>query len=292
MDFDDRIARAWQAHSSDPAGVAAGLLEAGTADAVDARRIGALARLGHHVLGEHLGRWAEGHAWIERLLALPACDAATAAALRGLGASLLLARGSGDPRPTLAPGERVRVAALAAAALAPHDAPRALALLQDALAEAPTLADSDPAQRAVAVAANNLACTLEDRRPRSAAERELMLAAAQAARRHWALAGGWLEVERAEYRLASIWLAAGDAVAALRHAERCLQTVVDHEGPAFERFHAWIIVGRAAHAAGRGERHGQARTGARLAWEALSADDRAGTRAELDSLDALDAPGA
>ena len=64
--------------------------------------------------------------------------------------------------------------------------------------------------RALAVAANNLASSLEERSTRSAGERELMILAAQTARHYWGRAGGWLETERAEYRLAMSWVQAGD----------------------------------------------------------------------------------
>ena len=61
-----------------------------------------------------------------------------------------------------------------------------------------------------AVAGNNLAATLEEKPDRDAFETEGMLTAAQGGLHHWKLAGGWMEEERAEYRLARSLLQAGD----------------------------------------------------------------------------------
>ena len=131
--------------------------------------------------------------------------------------SLALCEGSADERAAMSASDRIRVTALAAANLAERDTPRASVLFGAALAEAERagLDAADPTNRALAVTANNLACTLEEKTRRSPAERALMTTAARAARRFWALAGTWLETERAEYRLAMTWLqAAQDAQAA------------------------------------------------------------------------------
>lgn len=65
-----------------------------------------------------------------------------------------------------------------------------------------------PAFRALAVTGNNLACTLEEKNHRSLQETELMILASRTARKYWELAGGWLEISRAEYRLAMNYLQA------------------------------------------------------------------------------------
>jgi hypothetical protein len=80
-----------------------------------------------------------------------------------------------------------------------------------------------------------------------------MLQAAALARRFWGRAGGWLEAERAEYRLALCWLRAGDADRARSHAQACLAIVqAQPEAAALERFFAWEALGRIAAAAGDG----------------------------------------
>jgi len=288
MDFDDFLNRAWDEHASDTEAVAARLAAEGPG-LVDAEaQIAPLANLVHHVWGEHLGRWADGRALLRRLAGHPACGAggAAAAALARFDASLALCEGVADARAAMSASDRVRVGALAATALAERDTPRASTLFGQALAEADRagLDAADPANRALAVTANNLACTLEEKTGRSAAERDLMITAAQAARRHWALAGTWLETERAEYRLAMTWLQAGDAARAHHHAQQCLAIVDAHDGVALERFFAWEAIGLAARAGGDATGHAQALQQARTAFAALGEAHQGGCRASLDKL--------
>jgi hypothetical protein len=108
----------------------------------------------------------------------------------------------------------------------------------------------DPASRALAVAANNLACTLEEREGRSKTETSLMLRAAEAARRYWEIAGTWLHVERAEYRLAISNLAAGRSRGALEHAGTCLRIVEENGSDPVEMFFAREALARAHDALG------------------------------------------
>jgi Tfp pilus assembly protein PilF len=204
--------------------------------------------------------------------------------VRRFQASLALCEGSTDERPGFPPSDRIRITAMAAANLAERDTARARALFGEALAAADGLDHADPAHRAMAVTANNLACTLEEKTARTPAERALMIVAAQTARRHWAIAGGWLETERAEYRLAMSWLQAGDPASALNHARQCLAIVEQHGGAALERFFAWEAIGQAARAAGDGATHGEALEHARTAFAALDEGGQGWCRASLDKL--------
>ncbi len=69
----------------------------------------------------------------------------------------------------------------------------------------------DPAATALAVTGNNLACALEEKTSRTRDEDGLMLRAAEAGRRFWEISGNWMNVERAEYRLAHTQLQLADA---------------------------------------------------------------------------------
>ncbi len=293
MQFETWLDAAWRDHADDSAGVAARIESQGPDLARGDADLAALARLAQHVLGEHLGQGARARALLQRLSAHPGAGRAAADALRVLDASLALCEGE-DPRAALAPSQRVRAAALAAAALAGRDTPRAAALLHEALAaaEAAALADDDAAVRALAVTGNNLACTLEDKAVRSEAERRLMILAARTARAHWARAGTWLETERAEYRLARTWLQAGDTVQARRHAQACLDLVRAHDGPPLEVFFGWEALGLAEAAAGSGGGHAEALVQARAAFARLDDADRGRCRASLDALAGLVAPAA
>lgn len=287
MSFTDFVTHAWDDHAADPVAVAQRLATEGVALVNDAAHVAPLAQLLHHVYGEHLGRWDDGLAALQSLAARPACVAgsAPAQAVSRCHASLALCAGQPDTRGQMTPSDAIRVTALAAAAMAEQQTPRAMQLLRDALArsDAAQLPLEDPAHRALAVAGNNLACTLEEKSARSADEVALMILAAQTGRRFWALAGGWLETERAEYRLAMTWLQAGDQAQARLHAQACLDIVQREAAPALERFfarEAMALVARAAKAADAVDAVAQARA----AFAELDEDDRGWCQPSLDKL--------
>jgi len=288
MDFDAFIGQGWDDHVKDAPGVALRLQADGIAMLSEAGQIVPLAHLAHHVMGEHLGRWQEALQFQQQLAALPLCQpgSAEALALRRFMASLQLASGAADERAALSLSDGVRVTAMAAASLAEQHTARALLLFQDALAQADraALPDTDPCTRALAASSNNLAATLEEKPQLSAEERSLMILAAQTARRYWAMAGGWLETERAEHRLAMTWLKAGDPALARQHAQNCLRIVEDNQGPALERFFAFAACGQAERAAGNMAGHAQALAQAETAFEALESDDRGWCQRSLDGL--------
>lgn len=289
MDFNSFLELAWTEHAGQPAAVAERLASPTTLALLqDETQLRSLAALAQHVHGAHLARWAEGVAFQQQLARLPLLQpgSATAAALQQHVAVLRLAGGLEDPRAGAAPAEHLRLAAGAATALCAHDATRAQALLDDALAVAAAhpLPDGDAAVRALAVAGNNIASTLEELPRRSEAERRLMLQAAQVGREYWARAGGWLETERAEYVLSKAWLKAGDTAQAQKHARLCLDIVQANHGPALERLFAWEALGCAARAAGDAETHAAALVETRAAYTALDESDRGWCLASVEAL--------
>jgi hypothetical protein len=287
MDFTDFVNQAWEDHATQPAQVAQRLTAEGLALVSEPAHVAPLAQLLHHVWGEHLGRWGDGQTALHALAAHPACGAGSTGeqTMQRCTASLALCAGQADTRRQMTASNAIRVTALAAAALAEHDTARATQLLRDALArsDAAPLAADDPAHRALAVAGNNLACTLEEKAGRSADETALMVLAAQTGRRFWAIAGGWLETERAEYRLAMTWLQAGDPAQARLHAQACLDTVQRESAPALEHFfarEALAVVARAARSADTPAAVAQAHE----AFAKLDEGDRAWCQASLDKL--------
>jgi hypothetical protein len=284
--FDDFMAQAWDAHASEPEAVAARLSDQGARLATTPGFLSRLAGLTNHVHGTHLGTWDAGTRALQALQDHAQCTGAVRAEIMRALASLAVCRGDERAMEGLSPSDAVRVAAVAAAHLAERDTVRAIAHWQDALARYDALqpGDDDPCHRALAVTGNNLACTLEELTERTASQRQLMIEAAQAARRHWALAGTWLEVERAEYRLAMTWLKAGDATQAIRHAQACRDVVQAHAAPALERFFAEEAVGLCAKAAGHSAAFAEARAQAERAFGELEESDRAWCRASLDAL--------
>ena len=293
MDFKTFLANAWQEHGDNPRAVADRLGDALALVDTEAQ-LPELAHLANHVFGEHLGAWHDGLAFLDRLEQLPAykLDGPSAAALRRSRSSLLLAAQLDDTRATLSPSDRIRVGAMAAASLAERDTRRAMALFEEALAQmhAAELPGTDPANRALAVTGNNLASALEEKPSRTAAERELMILAAQTGRRYWEIAGTWLETERAEYRLAMTWLKAGDAEQARRHAQACLTIVAANDGPALERFFGFEALALAEHSAGNSMSLTDAVAAARTTFEKIDADDRGWCAEALKKLGALVSP--
>ena len=282
--LDTFLEQAWNDHADHAAAVAARLPE-GLSLTQDGDGAMSLAALAHHVFGEHLGRWHDGLAFMEQLAQRNVPGASSAASLARCRASLNLSGGFADERAQMTTSDRCRVTAMAAGNLATRDTARASALLMDAQALAADLSDGDPGVRVLAANSNNVAATLKDLAPLEPAPRDLMLRAAQIARAQWERAGTWLEVERAEYRLALCYLAAGDPVQALRHAELCDSVVRENGSVPLELFFAAEAACLPARALGDGDAGTAALATARQAFDALPASDQAWCRATLDKLE-------
>jgi len=233
MSLSTFVDEGWRDHADDAEAVMA-RLPAGLALAATPADLGQLAALAIHVAGEHLGRWDDGVALLEGMrghaafdMDVPECrfvvrSIATlhfGAGRRDEADRLLAEAPSGGDRPPAS--DRVRMLATASSALLGQKRlGEAAAAFRDALDLAsygPTAAD--PAARALAVTGNNMACELENQSERTPEEVALMLLAAEAGLRFWAVAGTWRETKRAHYRLAMSCLKAGDVARALREAE-------------------------------------------------------------------------
>jgi hypothetical protein len=245
--------------------------------------VAALIRLAHHLYGDHLGRWTEGRQLLFRLGTSDPAGPAAGVAQRVFDASLALAGGLEDVRGAISASERIRVSAHAAGALAERDPPRAGSLLREAALEFDTeaLPNTDPACRAIAINGNDIAMTLGEKLLRSDAERDLMLLGARIARDYWARAGTWLEVERAEYRLAISWLKVPDLSAARRHARRCLDLVREHEAPPLEWFFGYEALALVERALGNAPAAARAVQDMKAAFERLEEADREWCRPSL-----------
>lgn len=239
-EFDDFIRAQWHEHG-DAADVVAQRLAESTARVLTPAQVAPYAGLVVHVYGVHLAQWARGTALLQALRQSPGFDGsvlAESAIQRGL-ASLALASGDDAAADALAAPDRIAALASAASALLDRDElDRAIALYGRALdlAEATALADEAPAVRSLAVGGNNLAAALEDRRERSPAQTAAMLRAAQSGLVHWQRCGGWLEHERAAYRLARSLLRAGRHADACEAARQCLRVCDANDAPDVERF--------------------------------------------------------
>jgi hypothetical protein len=177
------------------------------------------------------------------------------------------------------------LATAASAFATQHDTGRAI----DSYTEALRIADlglpaGSPVLRELAIAGNNLAVTLEQKKDRQSDEAHAMLVCAQAALRYWKLAGTWQEEERAEYRLARSLLQAGQAVTAIAAAQRCVAVCAAHEAPAFEQFFAYAVLAMAHRAAGQADAYVHNRLLALGHWDALAPEDRTWCQDDLAEL--------
>jgi hypothetical protein len=244
------------------------------------------ARLAAHVLGEHLGAWERGIALLRALRSLPSCDASGGAAIDRHVAALQCASGDDSGLAALSREDAACALAAAAAACAGRDdCARAIRSYERALELAdPGLPDGSPALRALAVAGNNLAAALEEKPARTPDENAGMVAAARGGLAYWKRAGGWLEQERAELRLARSLTLAGEPHAGAQHAQRCLAICEGNEAPAFERFFAHYALAVAQRAAADPARFAQTRERALALLAQVPAEDQRWCEAERREL--------
>jgi hypothetical protein len=287
MNFNELIEKAWNEHASHSEEVAT-RLEPGFLLIEQSGQIPAMAHLVTHVMGEHLGRWDEGVRLLNQLQRVPANDrkAENEQVIERSIASLELAGGKRTSVADFSCSDQIRILATAACAVAEQgDASHAQTLFSQAVENARRgLAPEDPANRALAVAGNNLACALEERPVRSSTETELMVFAAQIARTYWGIAGAWLQHERAEYRLAKTHLQAGDPVRALRHAQECVEISRRNSAPALELFFGYEVVALAQKALGNSSAFAEAADEGKCHFAALGADDQTWCAAALANL--------
>lgn len=252
MDVQASVDAGWARHAEHPDVVfeeALALVGEAPADSV-----AALGNLLFHVGGEHLGRFAAVDAAVARLVPV-ALDAAAASPLFRILAACALCTGAPEQaraHESRAVGDPVvnsgLVRGLAASALAAQGrTSEAAASFEAALELAHT---TEGLHRSIAITGNNLAIGLELRASRTPEEDTLLLTAAQTARVFWERAGTWLNVERAEYRLAMTRLARGEPGLAAVHAEHVLAIVRENGGNPGEAFFGWEALARARHAEG------------------------------------------
>ncbi len=288
-DFEQFMDQAWSDHAARAEAVAQALAERG-ARLSELGQIARFAQLTAHVFGEHLGQWQGGIDVIERLRELAFFEASSEAEssiVRTTSALRLAASGDRSRVEALAPSERGRVFALTVGFLVGRgDLARASEYYSQARTTIEALAPTDAAHRALAVCGNNLAAELETKAERSGAETELMLVAARTARKEWQLAGTWINVERAEYRLAKSLLAASLASEALEHAAECLELCRKHGAEPYERFWALECIAECQRALGNDTELATVRADVRATFEQLSESEQASCRATLEKLNA------
>jgi hypothetical protein len=284
--FDNFLSHAWAGHATDPEGWAQ-RLRVDTPPPQSSTQLGALIRFTTHVLAEHLGRFDDARWRLSALMNHAQADAVVQTSLRVTAASLSLAEHGSAAIAVFKVDDQVRALAQAATiAAGRRQLARALTLLARARATLQTVKDADAAMfRPLAVACNNIAWELHDRgAQRTVEDTAAMLEIAAASRQHWAQAGTWLEVMRAEYCLALTHVAAGQIDTAATHARACSQGCEDNHAPAVEFFYAHEASARVAHAQQKVASVQVQVLHAQAAFDKLGADDQAACSVTLDSL--------
>lgn len=260
--------QALERHAEAPEAVAAELAQHATSLPADAAGAELIA-LAEHVWLGHLADAAGLRAFVDQLPADLHNAEATAPVLQRLAWALACLADQPEPEllalPALPDAQRWRAlqnVVLAMALQGRCEAANALLLRDEGKASSHGNA---PAGRAFAASANNIASHLCAGPRGDAARDALMLTAAAMSRRAWGHAGGALQVERAEYRLALCHAVLDQGAAALRHAQQCLLICQAEGSDPVELFFAQEAIAR-AHLAGA---NADAAAGARLQTQAL-----------------------
>lgn len=235
MNFQDYINQAWNDHAHDAKKIATNFKENFSLIASENDAL-AMGNLIVHVCGEHLGDWDHGLALISELKFNT--NVKDQNGLNRFNAILELGKNPDHSIVAFSASDQIRIFAITASALVSlGDLSRASDYLEKAQELAvKNISREDPANRSLAITGNNLASALEEKTERSKEEVELMIKAAQMGRKYWEIAGGWMEVERAEYRLASSYLKANQKEQALIHAKKCLEIIEANSNEPLEVF--------------------------------------------------------
>jgi tetratricopeptide (TPR) repeat protein len=241
MNFDSYINKAWDDHANAAEKVAESF-ESAKSLIESSDQIPQLVTLVTHVMGEHLALWQKGIDFLKSLRshAQFVKDSEADKAINRSIASLKLGGDLPLDMNQFRNSDQIRIFAVVASALCEKDLRRSLDFFNKALDLAGKGLDAkDPANRALAVTGNNLACTFEEKANRSAGEIEFMIKAAKTARKYWELAGTWSQVGWAEYRLAMTYIQAKDFPKALSHAQLTVEIFRNNGAGPFEMFFAY-----------------------------------------------------
>lgn len=226
MEFKQYIDKAWADHAKEAQSVFIRLAE-GEKLIASNENIPVLARLIAHICGDHLGLWEQG---IEKLQNLKLnkyylMNTDSEFSINRLIATLQFCSEQLKDISHFSNSDQVRILAQAAGMISDQgNTSRAKDYLLNSLEIASRGLDKeDPANRAIAITGNNLACALEEKLNRSELETELMIFAAHAARKYWEIAGGASEVSAAEYRLSQSYLKAFQIDKSFEHAQLSIE---------------------------------------------------------------------
>ena len=283
MNFKEYLSGAWSIHATEPKKVAEefknnfALMET-------EEDVMAMSRLIVHVCGEHLGEWEKGSDLLRKIK-----NNATIKDKSEMNRYVAILNLGNNPNTSIdnfSPSDQARIYTATASALANlgglKNAEKFLKRASEIVSQ--QLSAEDPANKAIAMAGNNIACSLEDKSERSAAEVDLMITAATLGRKYWEIAGSWKEVERAEYRLAHTFMKAQKLDVALSHAEKCLKIVEANGTDPLETFYAYEALAIVHQALKNSLGFDNALHGMKGAFDQLSSGDQEGCKIALEKL--------
>lgn len=242
MDFNAYLNQSWNNHA-DKANEVMSSFSEGIKLVSESSQIPQLAGLITHVAGEHLGEFHVGSELLTQLENLSFNNDETRAALKRSQAILSYTQDQNFSIAGYSVSDQIRITSTAASAFAGlNKITNAIEAFKKSLQLGESLDLKDPANRALAIAGNNLASSLEEKPSLSDQEKDLMITAAKAGRKYWEIAGTWLETERAEYRLAQSYLKAGDYINSIKHANLCLTICEKNQAAPLEFFFAYEAI--------------------------------------------------
>ncbi|MBT3205086.1 MAG: hypothetical protein HOM14_02465 [Gammaproteobacteria bacterium] len=288
MDFENFLNRAWNDHAENTSRVA-GELYKGVELIIKEDQIAQMSQIVTHVFGEHLGNWKEGIDLLGKIRAIPVCSSIGKAAIKRAIAVLKMASGENVNVDDFTRSEQIRIYALTASVLCGQNKiDTAKKYMQMAIEQAEIeILDNDPVNRVLAITGNNLACSFEEKKSRTTEETEMMILAAKTARKYWAIAGTWLEVERAEYRLAMTFIKANELIQALEHAQACIEICENNNAEPIEYFYGYEVLALVEKYSSNESGFNKALGKVLSYFEKLSDDDKPWCEPDLQKLESL-----
>lgn len=286
MTFKDYHSEAWKIHQDQTQKVYSEF-EQNFSLAQTTEEITSLGNLILHVTGEHLGKWQDGIALIEKLKAIKKIE--NTADLDRYVAILKISEDKNHSLLGFSDSDQARILAISASALASqNDIARAGKYLKKAnLVVQEKLTGIDPAMKALAITGWNLACGLEEKAELSNEEAELIKLSAHISRDNWEKVGTWLDVEQCEYRLAKAYLKTNDPSAAKKHADTCLSIIKKNADEPYEYFYAYEVQALCEKALGNQLNVEKNIHEMEQYFARLSPDVQTSTKATLDKVKAL-----
>lgn len=248
MTFQEYISHSWKIHAKETEVVyhsLAGAFEKMTTN----EDIVPMARLITHICGDHLlQHWQNGVALLNQLKTHPLFKSGTEseASLNRSIAILKLSAGQAADTAEFSISDQTRIFAQTAGILVEH---KKFEQGQIYFRKSVQLANSldganksEPAFRAIGITTNNVTCTLEEKTDRTKSETEFMIETGLANLKYWGLAGGYDDVNMAEYRLANTYIQAGQHETALEFAKKCYFGILEHKLSAYFEFYGLEIM--------------------------------------------------